>query len=631
MTKIIAENKAYLMQKHPYTWQYLSQLNEITNIEENLFVEETRSGQPTILLMQENSKVYLHSKYDPSHEAEQLISQYEHGLDRYDHILFYGIGLGYHVEKFMDRYAEKEFSLYEPDVRVVMKFLSLFDLSRLPVEKLKKFYVEYVPAFSSLFLDDFVKNHPDNVLVVIHPAYERIFKEKTQNFISLYQEAASNQRMGLGVKLAYNILWTINSIHNFTKVLEVPNMIRDKKEYFEGKPVIIVAAGPSLQYEIENLRKIKKERLAYIFAVGSANKALLSYGIKPDAVTSYDPNVHNVDVFKEIIDENIKDIPMIFGTSVGYKTVQLYPGPLLYMINSQDHLTPYYLQGDGIIENKEIIFDAATIAVITLQLLTKMNVSKIILVGQNFSYLNDQYYSQGINYELRSTFLTDEDKRQQFIEIENVDGVKVLSDINQINGLKQMEIYINNIQKAIPVINTTVSGAKIQGTEFKKLEEVIQQDLVEPVVNERWCEKQEPSVNWFALQEQAEKMHEDFNKLDNQFKTAVRTLKKIESMYKLGKLNKLPQLFIKFDNAFTFLVENNFYKVFFQPIILLNHEHLARTVDEIRSELDLKKKAAMVVEEFGRLILLIQACFMDISDLYIKLDQIIRITIQENS
>lgn len=105
-----------------------------------------------------------------------------------------------------------------------------------------------------------------------------------------------------------------------------PNILGHGKESLENKPVIIAASGPSLTDEIENLKKIRKENSAYIFAVGSAINILIKNDVYPHATLSYDPGntQHlNHDILRE---RDIKTVPLIYGTTVSEKTVNTYPG-----------------------------------------------------------------------------------------------------------------------------------------------------------------------------------------------------------------------------------------------------------------------------------------------------------------
>src|SRR5690606_2967005 len=105
--------------------------------------------------------------------------------------------------------------------------------------------------------------------------------------------------------------WILNSMKNFKEVLSTPNILLEKRGAFKDKPAILVAAGPSLNEEIENIRYIKENGLAYIFSVGSAINTLMHHNIYPHAATTYDPTVKNQIVFEKVKEKEIIEIPMI--------------------------------------------------------------------------------------------------------------------------------------------------------------------------------------------------------------------------------------------------------------------------------------------------------------------------------
>ena len=165
---------------------------------------------------------------------------------------------------------------------------------------------------------------------------------------------------------------TLNSIRNFKYLLTTPNILREKDQ-FKGIPALIVAAGPSLLDEIENIREIKDKGLAYIFSAGSGLVPLLNNGIYPDAATSYDPNQFN-GVYKQVFEKKITSIPLIFGSTVGI-SLQKYPGPMAHMLNSQDTVAPYYLRlKNG--EASQKIYDSTTISVVLVQLLKHLDLTR---------------------------------------------------------------------------------------------------------------------------------------------------------------------------------------------------------------------------------------------------------------
>src|SRR5690606_34518616 len=190
--------------------------------------------------------------------------------------------------------------------------------------------------------------------------------------------------------------------------LSTLNILADKKHVFQDKPVLLVAAGPSLADEYDNLRYIKEHGLAYIFAVGSANRALIANEILPDAVVTYDPQEHNYQVFQPMYEKHIDTIPMIYGTSVGYETLEYYQGPKLHFITSQDSITPYFAKNT--ITKSDIVDDSFSVAIITLQLLLKMNAGPIILVGQNFAFRDNLFYAKDIQRGDKSAEVQEKDE-----------------------------------------------------------------------------------------------------------------------------------------------------------------------------------------------------------------------------
>src|SRR5690606_20679404 len=124
---------------------------------------------------------------------------------------------------------------------------------------------------------------------------------------------------------------------------------------------------------------------------------LIHHDIYPDAATTYDPSARNQIVFEKVKEKDIADIPMIFGSSVGYETLIDYPGKKYHMITSQDTVSNYYLKN----KNEDSIYivqDAPSIAVVTVQLLYELGFNPIILVGQNLAYKGKKRHSEGVHY-----------------------------------------------------------------------------------------------------------------------------------------------------------------------------------------------------------------------------------------
>jgi hypothetical protein len=593
----------------------LEVLNKYKEIENNglIKVEETKSGYPTLEVMEANRPLYVHSKYDPVKEADRLVDQYS-DADQYEHVLFYGTGLGYHIEAFINRYPHLSFTIYEPSVEIAYKYLSLRKLNDLPISSLKEFHIETTPEETSIFLQQFANNVQNKNLFVCLPSYERIFKEKYQQFTDNFKEAISNKRNNVTTNFAFEKRWTINSMLNVREVLTTPNILCDvSKDQFKDKPVLLVAAGPSLEEEIENIRKIKKSGQAYIFTVGSANKLLIQKKIYPDAVCTYDPQSHNYKVFSEIIDNNITSIPMIFGSSVGYETLEKYPGPKLHMLTNQDTVAPYYLKLPSD-ERIEYVNDAPSIAVVTLELLDKLGCSPIILVGQNLAYKDKQYYSKGIQYETRKTSL-DEKDLQAAIEVEGVDGTKILTN-KPFNLMRLIiEKYIEGFHNT-EIINTTKGGAQIKGTSFIPLEEVMSERLVDRGIVQSFINKTNNSYDLSFANKQQDLMDKELSELDILFNQFRSILVDMDNWVRQNQKERMDKQFVKLDKKFKQIKNNHFFRVILQPMLRVQIEVLSKKVQSIKFEKNTVVKTQTIVQLFSNFLFECQKDMQNIQPIY---------------
>ncbi|MGI6684016.1 MAG: 6-hydroxymethylpterin diphosphokinase MptE-like protein [Bacillota bacterium] len=596
----LIDNFNYLRKKHPNIWSK----HNFTSIEEKeslkLFeVVPAKNGLPTLIYNVDNQKIHAHSKYDPIRESQQLLNKYEN-IEGYDHVFFYGLGLGYHIEEYVKQFPEKEFSIYEPSEEIFYKYLSTKNIKNIFDFQFKGLYIEKPEQDSAVLLNQFISaNIRKKILLIFLPSYERIFPEKFARFTSEFQRIVVDQRASYNVNFAFEKRWTINSLLNFPQVLKTPNVLEDlEKEKFKNKPALLVAAGPSLEEDIENIRYIKEHGLAYIFSVGSAISVLINNGIYPNAACAYDPTVENAKVFDIVVSRGITEIPLIFGSSISYKTLLQYPGPKAHMIISQDTLAPFLLnRRDG--EQLDKVNDAPSIAVVTLQMLQKLGFSPIILAGQNLAYKNEKRYAQGIAYHDQNNKLTKKDIDKS-IEVEDVYGGTVYTNEGFNRMRQQMEMYIRDYI-GVEVINTTKGGAKIKGAVFQKMDELIKERLQNRVVEEDWLQAENQYDETF-LKEKLLVLSSEKTKLIKALNDLREIFNEINAIINKSDSDRAKRIFPKFDRAFSLVIKNDFYKVFLFPMNRVHFDLMLKRRNEIRFEDNQINKAQKTIEEYGKFI-----------------------------
>lgn len=606
---LLAENQRFLQSHYPSIWQLWNQIQH-EQVWSQYEIIPSHAGLPTIQVHVDGRPLYLHSKYNPEQEAERLVQQLKDKIEQHDHLFFYGIGLGYHVEKILSMFPYKAFTIYEPNPWIFFRFLSYKRMTEWPIQRLRYLYVETDEASRRQFFAEFANALETNVLLITLPSYERIFADPFQQFVRQFRDLMQSKRINLATEFAFGKRWTLNSVMNLPTTLRSPSIF-SRKEHFRSKPVLLVAAGPSLQEEYDNLRYIKENGLAYIFAVGSANRALVANGILPDAVCTYDPQAHNFAVFWDMIDKGIDaNVPMIYGTSVGYETIQKYKGPKFYAVTSQDTVTPYYLDS---LDRSEVIDDAFSIAIITLQILAKLEANPVILVGQNFAFRDNYYYAKEIKRGEKQTAEVLEHERRGLMQVKDVYGRLVTTNesLNQMRLL--MEHYIQKYAQ-IEVINTTKGGADISGAPFLPLEAVIQNRLTKKVVNENWHAGQERNPTQ-GMEDKIGNMKRAMTDFIKRYHELEAMFHELEQAAIRKKEDKLLKLFARFDERFRRLTQNDFFDVYIRPVVRVYTEMLQKEAHKIREEQDPIVKADKVVRSFRSYLHLCQQVYNEMAPL----------------
>ena len=299
---ILVDNISLVKSNNPKLWDEIKQYENSDSKSSIFLTENTGMGSKTLYLQKDEKKIYFHSKYNPLREAETIVQSYDN-IKNNSGVIFYGTGLGYHIEIILSKY-------------------------RIPViifmNRTWKFYITFYPALISVNskarlmgistglknlgreIGKFIDLYKEKLIIVELPSHRQIFPQENIEFNKRLAEIIKGKRRTMATEYSFQKRWITNSMENFKTVLSTPNIILNKKGRFTNIPVILAAAGPSLNDDIENIRYIKENKLAYIISVGSAINTLLYHNIYPDAVTSYEPKVGNQKVFAKVRDAGIK-------------------------------------------------------------------------------------------------------------------------------------------------------------------------------------------------------------------------------------------------------------------------------------------------------------------------------------
>jgi hypothetical protein len=587
---ILVENINFLKRSFPQIYMHFKESEH--SFQQGFLCENARNGEKT-LVVEKDKNYYLHSRYNPTDEAEIILEQYEN-IEQYDHVLFYGTGFCYYIEKFTQLFPNKSFSIYEP---VAELFYQCISQKVLPTKGLTHLQVGGSAEEIEVFLETVLQNSQERTLIVELPAHRNIYPEQHDKFFSLFKELIKTKRSSIQTDFAFQKRWILSSMQNFGQLFKTPNILSQKKGVFKGKAAVIVSAGPSLDEEIDNLRFIKDNGLAYIFSVGSAINSLIHHNIHPHAACTYDPGLNNNKVFQKVTEEGITDIPLIYGSTSGL-LISEYPGKTAHMFISQDTIAKYFIRAKNG-QELNVIPDAPSIAVITLQLLYYLGFSEIIFVGQNLAYKGKKWYAGGISHA-GNLDLKDEQIKDAVV-VKDVYGDDIYT-ANNLNSFRlSIESYINLFKGQTNFINATKGGADIAGASFCPLEEIIKEHLTSRIVDEDWLKMPNAQYDIDFLTSQLDKMQCEYEGLQDLMNKLDSVIKKIEGLARNRNHNQLEKEYTKLDGIFHKITSNDCFEVFLGPMNRIYVELHKSLILQVRYEKNQALKAKTIVEEYSKL------------------------------
>lgn len=588
-------NLNFLRSSYPNVYHFAKQ----HTVDYNRFdIFTARNGEANILVYDDSSNYTMHSKYNPSNEALLWAESISEQVSEVQNVLIFGFGLGYHIEKFIEKYPDKTLYIYEPDEALFTAALESRDLTKvLSHKEIGILAVGSEEGIRYELINSIAYQVKDSFSFIVIPIYNKYYGELISNLKENTESLILNFRSNLATVLHFQHEWIENILFNFDKLIFTPSL-RRLKGVCKGVPAVIVGSGPSLKADIHYLKKLKSRVL--IIAAGSSIQALLHEGIKPDCIVSIDGGESNLQVFQDM---DISSIPFIFGSTIKHSILEKYEANLIHLLLDLDLISLHIMQG----QDEPVFQTTSTVTGTCIQLANYLDCPQIVLMGQDLSYPNGEYYTKGVDHiDLK---VLENVIKSATDEIENVVGGKNITTKKMLNTLRDVEHLIALIPEK-EFINTSKMGAKIRGTKFLPIEEI-------SVLNQA----KNLGVNWFKQQVETQLVTyslEDREKLFGKLKSTKIEIRKIENKLntlfkKIIDLNDVLQAVHSKENCGKLLVEIDklwrwisvrkaFENIYFFP--LQAHINIfMRQLPDIAAEKDITKKSEAIVTHLGGLVM----------------------------
>ncbi|MCD6346297.1 MAG: motility associated factor glycosyltransferase family protein [Bacteroidales bacterium] len=407
----------------------------------------------------------LYGDQDPLIEPQKTFRKLD--LHSCDILFFMGMGLGYHVLTALQRFHEKPtLVIFEPSFEFFVLSLHYLDLTPL----LAYPYLDLNIGAGIDFRQD-VENYVSPlsfgkahlISCFPPPPFHSSSYEFGDNFLKEWLKSQQESRVTLE-RSSRKIFE--NMVENLPSLLAGQSLGRLRGS-LKGLPAFCVAAGPSLNRAIADLRKVGDQGL--IIALDSAVQALVEAGIKPHVVVTADFKEINFEKLRNVLAE-VRDSVLIFALGCNVKNVSVFLGPRRIGVSPQIDLLEKWLCRHLDIDCQ--VPNITSVGQTALFTAAGLGLEPIVLVGMDLAF------PEGLDHA-KSTVFRSRPRPENVLSAAGVDGRKVSSQAALIADKVQIEKVISEIGSRI--INTSTQGVLLKGTEVRSLSEVVECGLNEQV------------------------------------------------------------------------------------------------------------------------------------------------------
>lgn len=375
--------------------------------------------------------------------------------------IFFGIGNGA-LLRILLKYSDDTLRVivYEPYLLFFKELLGLCDYSDLFSDERVEWIVEDIPAVFKDFVYRFADFRDLNKLYYQpYPNYRNLFSKEQQDTRWTVQMFHNSVQATQDVLAKYGKQYFTNTIRNMADFVKTKSLVDFYEKVPKEMPFIMVASGPSLDKNIDELKGLKGR--AFIMAADSALRVLLKHEIIPDMFVSVDAMKNQ----KHFEYPGVADIPIFTDASNNYQTLLKIRAAKFFMNDMNPHVNRF-------LTKKEILVptfaSGGSVANDGYALAAAMGFKTIILVGQDLAYTDNKTHSQE---SVRGEWKMD---ANEFIhdEADGYYGGKVKTS-------HEFQLYQKWFEEEIlkypdsHTINATEGGVLIRGAENMPLAEAV--------------------------------------------------------------------------------------------------------------------------------------------------------------
>lgn len=539
--------------------------------------EETAfTGESILIAESAKQRLYLAGRRNPcAHPANQISV-----LGKiYPNAPVFIVGIGnIHYLKELEKAADKSaiLMIYEPLFSIFDKQLDRINFEELFNKRTVALIVEGINEHEAERMMQTMLQGDKIPLMkyFVSLNYVELCQKQVNWFLGLLLKKSKRYYANLGTKMFFNPYQAENFYHNVVYIQTGYKAFQLYKTIPTDIPAFVVSAGPSLDKNINELKKAKNK--SFIIAVDTAVKPLLRAGIVPDMFATLD----GIKPLELVETKQAKMLPMVTMVTAAHTIMDYHTGKKFFFDEGYAYIRKLFQMNEKTIEGFPI---GGSVAALAFSLTCHLGFRKIIFVGQDLAYTDNRSHANGTFQDTMP-----QEDTEKFIKVPGnyEDEVPTLTNLDDYR--KWFGNYIKWWKSGheTEFINATEGGAKIEGTKLERLADVIARECTKEVDIQACINSLEPVFN---IQEQ-EKIIAYFHDTPNQVHAIVSLAQEGRKLY--AQLDKLCQKGNLDKRAYVKIlkkVKRNRKKIEENPNFELLSESMTRAEQIIRSGQYLRK------------------------------------------
>lgn len=440
-----------------------------SGIKENytFHIEVAANGEKYPVAESEQGVWQLNSRYNPEQAAQTYAKRYEK-IRPYESIVVFGLSDGRALRQMLSYGDETNFWIvYEPSRDFFERLLGEIDLSDIFLHKHLYLLVESAEEIKNILESTIACNNGSLLQHCILPGYDLLYHEICEMTINEMIVQVVYSRFMRNTVMNFQKEYVQSCIQCMSDVLSQSNVYQ-MREYFRKKnacdlPVIIVAAGPSLNKNIDLLKEAKGK--AFILGLDASLRSMEKHAVHPDLAVSVDARVRD-DFFSNV---DIQQMPFFFSNQSKLALIKAHKGKHFYDMPPNDLFASL---AKKVSDNEFVqLGRGGSVSTMAFSLALYLGFRTIIFVGQDLAFTDGQSYNKELVKDPKSNREYIDSRSRVWVEDYHGNPIETDSQMNMYRFWLEKEIAV--LSDEYQIIDATEGGARIKGTKILTLRETI--------------------------------------------------------------------------------------------------------------------------------------------------------------